>query len=92
MSQLHKKFTTDQVKQLLDRYIQGAVDRKHLQNVLGVQKVRFFALLKSYRKNPKTFSIDYSRKSSKRISSDVEKNIIKELKIDQKIIKNKDIP
>ena len=92
MGHIHKRFTTEQVKQLLDRYIQGAVDRQHLQDVLGIKKVRFFALLKSYSKNPKTFSIDYSRKSSKRISTEIEKNILKELQIDQKIIKDKNIP
>ena len=92
MSHIHKKFTTDQVKQLLDRYIQGAVDRIKLQEVLGIKKVRFFALVKSYRENPKSFSIDYSRKSSKRISNQTEKNILKELKIDQKIIQDKNIP
>lgn len=92
MSQLHKKFTTEQIKQLLDRYIQGAVDRKHLQDVLGIKKAMFFRLIKQYKDNPKTFSIEYSRKSSKRISSDTEENILKELRIDQKIIKNKDIP
>ena len=92
MSQLHKKFTTEQIKELLNRYIDGAVDRKHLQGVLEIKKRRFFDLVKAYRKNPETFSIDYSRKTPKRISGDVEQNIIKELKIDQKIIKDKNNP
>lgn len=92
MSQLHKNFITEQVKELLDRYIQGAVDRKHLQDVLGIKKRRFFDLVKAYRKNPETFSIDYSRKTPKRIAEDIEQNIIKELKIDQKIIKDKNNP
>lgn len=92
MRQIHKHFTTEQVKELLDRYIQGSVERKYLQDILGIKKAMFFRLVKKYRGNPKTFSIDYSRKSSKRIPENTEKNILKELKIDQKIIKDKNVP
>ena len=92
MSQLHKRFTTDQVKELLQRYIDGRIERKHIQEILGIKKVRFFALIKDLKNDPKNFSIVYSRNSPQRISPEVDKNIIKELKIDQGIIKDKNNP
>jgi len=81
---IHKKFTTEQIKDYLESYIQKKIERKHIQNILGIKKVRFFALLKDYRNNPDGFSIDYFRKSPKRISKETEKCIIKEFKIDKK--------
>ncbi len=92
MSQLHKKFTTEQVKNLFQRYMDKKIERKYIQEILGIKKAMFFRLLEEYRHTPENFSIDYSRKSSKRISQEVEKNIIKELKIDKGIIQDKKNP
>jgi hypothetical protein len=93
MAQVHKKFTDDQVKNLLQRYVQKEIERKYIQEILGIKKRRFFALLKQYRTNPKKFSIEYVRNSKTRsIDTTIEKNIIKELKIDKKAIQNKHIP
>lgn len=92
MSQLHKRFTTEQVKNLLQRYVDKKIERKYIQEILGVKKVRFFALVKSYKNDPENFSIDYSRESPKRISDKTEQIILKELKIDQKIIEDKNNP
>ena len=33
---IHKKFTDDQVKELLQKYVNGEVERKYLQEILGV--------------------------------------------------------
>ena len=92
MSQLHKKFTTEQVKDLLQRYMDKKIERKYVQEILHIKKRQFFKLLKEYRADPEKFSIDYSRKSPKRISPEVEVNILKELKIDKGIIQNKNNP
>lgn len=93
MVQIHKKFTDDQVKDLFQRYLQKKIQRKYIQEILGIVKARFFALLKQYRNDPDNFSILYSRKSKTRsIDSHIEENIIKELTIDKEAIWNKDIP
>jgi len=89
---IHKKFTTEQIKDLLERYIQKEIERKYIQEILGVKKRRFFDLLKDYRNNPNGFSINYFRKSPKRISKETEKCIIKEFKIDKKSSMIKIIP
>ena len=93
MAQIHKKFTNDQIKSLLKRYVQKEIERKYIQEILGIKKRRFFELLKQYRTDPESFSIEYARNSKTRfINPGIEKNIIKELTIDKKAIQNKDIP
>lgn len=90
---IHTKFTTDQVKELMQKYLNKAVERKYLQQVLGIGKSRFFQLVQSYRNNSETFSVDYKRSSeAKRIAPEIQENILKELAIDKKAIENKDIP
>ena len=92
-TQIHTKFTTDQVKELLAKYLKKEVERKYMQQILGVGKSRFFELLQSYRENPKEFSVDYKRSTPTRsIDPTVKETIIKELSIDKKAIQNKEIP
>ncbi len=92
MSQLHKKSTDAQVKDLLSRYIKGEIQRRYIQEMLAIKERRFFALLKQYRKNPATFSIQYQRRQPPRISEHTEQSILKELAIEKQLIQNKDVP
>jgi hypothetical protein len=90
---IHTKFTNEQVKELMQKYLNKEVERKYLQQILGVGKSRFFKLVQSYRSNPKEFSVEYKRSSkAKRIAPEIQNNIIKELTIDKKAIEHKDIP
>jgi len=89
MVQLHKKFTDSQIKELIERYLRKEIERKYIQEVLGIGKTRFFSLIKIYRENPDEFSIQYTRNSkTRKISQDIEDNIIKELQIEKKLIEN----
>jgi hypothetical protein len=45
MSQLHKRFTSDQVKELLERYSKNEIERKYIQAISGIKKIRLFMLL-----------------------------------------------
>jgi hypothetical protein len=92
MSQLHKQFTTEQVKVLFVSYEFGHLSRVEVQNTLGINKTRFFALLKQYRNNPDTFSIDYHRRNQSRLGEQTDELIHKELLRDKELIDNKDIP
>ncbi len=92
MAQIHKSFSTEQVKDLFKRYISKEIERLYIQELLGIQKAQFFRLLKEYKDNPVNFTINYTRQSPKRLSPLVEENIIKELQIDKEAIGNKDIP
>ena len=57
MAQLHKKFSDNQIKELLGRYIEGKIKRTDVQKVLGIGKTRFFTLVKEYKKDPVSFSV-----------------------------------
>jgi hypothetical protein len=93
MSQLHKRFSSNQLKELFERYLQNEIERKYIQEILGIKKSRFFMLLKQYKENPQYFTIQYQRTTPPRIiSPEIEQNILKELSIEKKIIQNKEIP
>ncbi len=36
MGQIHKRFSSEQVKQLLEGYIKGLMDRADIEDVLGI--------------------------------------------------------
>lgn len=92
-TQIHKKFNNEQVKELLQKYLNKEVERKYLQEILGIGKSRFFEIIQAYRTNPKEFSVEYKRSGQTHsIDPEIKKNIIKELAIDKKTIENKDIP
>ena len=93
MAQIHKNFTDSQVKDLFTRYIYKEIPRKYILELLGIKKSRFAVLLKQYKINSKEFSIQYNRKKNTRaINPSVEKNILKELNFEQKLIKDKEVP
>ena len=93
MSQLHKKFNSNQVKELIERYLNKEIERKYIQEILGIKKARFFELTNKYRESPDEFTIQYSRNSKTRsVSRKIENNIIKELKFEKKLIDNKAVP
>ena len=92
MVQLHKKFQDNEVKELLKRYIVKEIKRKHVQQILCIGRSRFFELLDEYRNNPDTFSIQYERAvKTNTIDPNIEKNILKELKLDKTLIADKDM-
>lgn len=92
MSQLHKRFKDDQVKELFTRYLNKEIERRYIQEILEIKKRRFFALLQQYRQDPSNFSIQYRRREPIRISQDIEENILKELCVEKKVIEDKDVP
>jgi len=90
--QLHKRFTVEQVKALFQKYLYEEIELIYILETLRIKKSRFFKLLKEYVRDPNNFSLEYKRKSAtRRISADVERNIIKELKEEKKLIEDKDI-
>ena len=44
MVQLHKKFTDEQVKQLLERYIKHEIERKYIQDILNIGNLKCLSL------------------------------------------------
>jgi len=92
MDQIHKRFTTEQVKVLLKGYCQGILNRPAVEETLGISKSTFFALLKEYRHNPDEFSLAYHRETSTRIPAWVEKEIEKGLMMERNLIDDSTLP
>ncbi|GAH65532.1 unnamed protein product, partial [marine sediment metagenome] len=90
--QLHKRLSTQEVKALFQKYLYEGIELVYILEILQIAKRRFFQLLKEYKRDPNNFSLQYKRKSAtRRISADVEKSIINELKEEKKLIEDKDI-
>lgn len=92
MTQLHKRFSDEQVSFLLHSYSQGLLSRQEVQDSLLIGKTRFFELWKQYQTDPDSFSIAYQRQPSRRISEKVERVIENELLRDKELIENPEIP
>jgi transposase len=92
MTQLHKRFADDQVKVLFQGYCQGLLARAEIQEMLGIGKTRFFALLKEYRQDPEAFSVAYERHTPGRLPAAVEVEIERELLREKAIVEDKRLP
>lgn len=92
MDQLHKRFSVEQVKLLMQRYTEGELSRAEIREVMGVGKTRFFALLKAYRQSPETFSIAYERSSPRRLNAVAEAQITQELESEKQLVEDPRLP
>jgi len=87
--QLHKKFSSAQVKSLLESYIRKEIELSYILSILGIGRSRFFEILRIYRQKPDAFSIDYSRESiNRKIDSETEAIILAELNIEKSLIED----
>ena len=92
MSQLHRRFTDEQVRVLFQSYCKGKMSRVDIQEILDIGKSRFFVLLNEYRQNPETFSIAYQRRTHSRLSTEIEKKIEMALLREKEIVEDPDLP
>ena len=92
MSQIHKRFTDEQIRVLFQGYCQGQFSRTNLQELLGIGKSRFFALLKACRLDPEGFSIAYRRTAQPRLTAAVEAAITSALLREKAIVEDPDLP
>ena len=92
MVQVHKRFNTEQVKMLFQRYLTGDMSRAEIQEILGLGKTRFFALLKGFKDNANEFQINYQRTPRSRLSAETEVVIAKELKREKLLVEDPRLP
>jgi hypothetical protein len=92
MDQLHKRFTVEQIKVLLQGYAQGTMSRTEVEEMLHISKTRFFALLKDYGENPETFSITYERDTPARLPASVEATIEAALLQEKALVDDPQLP
>lgn len=92
MTQVHKRFTVEQVKVLFQGYCQGNLSRSEVEEMLGIGKTRFFALLKAYRQDPGAFSIEYHRATQGRLAEEAENQIKQELLREKALVDDTELP
>lgn len=93
MKQIHKKFSSEQVKEILSKYESGNVKREIIQEILGIGRSRFFELIRKYRFDKENFSVFHTRQHFPRqIKNEYDEYILKELEISKKLIENPKIP
>jgi hypothetical protein len=91
--QLHKRFSSEEVKEVLERYEKNIFSLEDSLSFLKIQKRQFFVLLKNYRSNPESFSIEFKReKAPRKIDEKSEKKILLELKKESELIADKNNP
>jgi hypothetical protein len=89
---LHKKYDDDFVKSILHKYVSKDLSVTQTLDILRLKKTRFFELVQKFKRNAETFSIEYKRKTTNRISGELEDIIIHELEKEKGLIDNWDIP
>jgi transposase InsO family protein len=78
---------------LFERYAQKEIERKYIQEILGIKKSRFFMLWRRFKDNPQNFTVQYQRATPpRRIAPEIEQNILQELGTEKKMIQNPEIP
>lgn len=92
MDQLHKRYNSEQVKMLFRRYSTSDMSRKEVQEILGIGKTRFFALLKDFKNDVTDFQISYQRTSQSRLGMITEKAIAYELKREKELVEDARLP
>lgn len=92
MVQVHKRFSDEQVRILFHGYCQGLLTRAAVQEVLGVSKSSFFALLRQYRRDPPGFSVAYQRATPARLSAATEAEIVEALHQERELVEDKRLP
>jgi len=92
MDQLHKRLSVEQVKVLLQGYLQGTMVRSEVAEMLQINKTRFFELLKEYRQDPEAFSIAYERATPAHLSVEVEAAIQEELLREKALVEDPQLP
>ena len=61
MSQIHKTFNDEEVKQYLKWYEDTVFTKAEVLQALGIKNSRFYVLLARFRDKPQAFSVAYRR-------------------------------
>jgi len=89
--QIHRRFTDEQIKLLLDLYLKKVIDLPQALQQLECSRRRFYQILRDYREAPERFTIAYARnKPNRRLPEIIEQAIKEELKIDRQLIRDRE--
>ena len=91
-TQLHKRYDDAFIRSIFKKYVARDLSVKQVCDILQLKKSRFFMLLNKYTQNPDEFSVSYQRRSSRKITPELERLVIHELEKEKRLIDNWDIP
>ena len=92
MSQLHKRFSAEQVRMILNLYIMKKMELKEVLSQLEIKERRFYKILAEYKKDKVNFTIEYQRVCPNyRLPKNIDEVIKSELEKEKAIIENKAI-
>jgi hypothetical protein len=90
---MHRRIHDEQARLILSWYDQGQLSGQEACAQLGCKRSRFFEILTLFRADPSSFSVRYRRtQPNRRIATEIEKAIADELRAEQALIRNPDIP
>lgn len=92
MEQIHRRLTDEQIRLVLKNYCEHFITREEVQETLGIGKSQFFVLLKKYRTDPKSFSVEYERHSPGKLAEATEQAITHELHREKELVDNPELP
>ena len=93
MGPLQKRFTDEQVRDRLQRYLKHEMEGPDLRSMLGLGTTQCFKLLTRDRVNPAMVSIQDTRRTpTRRLDPQIDQPIVKELRIDQQATQHPQIP
>lgn len=91
--QLKDRFTTEEVIEILERYLTLEIGVQEAMALLKIKRSQFFELSKRYRADPDGFSILAQRQvPTNKISYTAEKKILEELRKEKKLIEDRTNP
>ena len=91
--QLHNRLSDEQVGAIMNKYREGELSTSQAQDMLGLSRSQFFEWVKRYKEGGHDFSVGYSRTGhNHRIGDDLEKVILKELKVEKALIDDPSMP
>ena len=90
--QIHKRLANDLVRTVLERYVKKELDVEQTMDLLGLKRSQLFEWVKRYKENPESFFTESTRIGKRRISEELESNILKELEIEKALIDNPSMP
>jgi hypothetical protein len=71
--QIHNRLSSDQVNLILEKYLNKEIKAKQARNYLELSKSRFYEILKQFKIEKESHSIEYKRtQSSNKITTSVE--------------------
>lgn len=90
--QLHKRFTTDQVKTVLQGYERGDLREAEVLSALEIKRATFYKMLHRYRGDPVAFTLAAERKGHKQVGPRAEQRIKQALLEDRRLIQDPELP